>query len=146
MAKALLDDTAVSTSAVHQPQSAKQDHIRRSCISPARYSCMSTAIKIKAKSFLDDTVVSTRAVYQPRELYINSNHERKRTHFWTTHPCRPGRCLNREQQRKSISGAAVYHRRGIAVYQQQSKPQTNALKDDIAVSTGLVYQPLSTAI
>ena len=63
--------------------------------------------------------MSTRAVYRPRKLYINSNQERKRKHFWSTQLCRPGRYLNREQQSKSISGAAVYHQRGIAVYQQQ---------------------------
>ena len=32
-AKELLDDTAVSTIAVYQPRSARQKHIRRSCIS-----------------------------------------------------------------------------------------------------------------
>ena len=37
--------------------------------------------KRNAKAFLDDIAVSTRAVYQPRELYINSNRKRKRTHL-----------------------------------------------------------------
>ena len=50
LAKALLDDTAVSTSTVCQPQSEKREHIRRSCISSARCSCVSTAIKIKSES------------------------------------------------------------------------------------------------
>ena len=74
-AKALLIDTVVSTWAVPQPGTAKQKHLWRSCISPARYSCISTAInkKNQAKTLLDDTAVSTRAVYPPRKLYINSN-------------------------------------------------------------------------
>ena len=72
--------------------------------------------KTEAKARLDDTAVSTRAVYQPRELFIDSNRKRKRNHFCLTQPYRPGRCINREQQSKSISGAAVYHQRGIAVY------------------------------
>ena len=64
MVEALLDDTAVSTGAVYQPQSAKPNHLRRSCISPARYGCISTALKKKpeAKVLLDDTAVSNRAV------------------------------------------------------------------------------------
>ena len=87
--------------------------------------------------------MSTWAVYQPRQLYINSNQNLKRKHFWTTQPCRPGRCLNREQQSKNISGPAVYHQRGIAVYHQQSKTQAKALLDDTAVSTRAMYQPRS---
>ena len=89
---------------------------------------------LKAKALLDDTAVSTRAVYQPRELYINS-----RKHFWSRQPCRLRRCINRHQQSKSIAGAAVYHQRGVAVYQEQSK--TKAILDDTAVSTREVYNP-----
>ena len=92
-AKALLDDTAVSTRAVYQQQSAKQEHIRRSCISPARYSCYQHPSEVTGKAFLDHTAVSTEEVYQPRKLYINSN----RKQFWSTQQCRPGRCLNREE-------------------------------------------------
>ena len=77
--------------------------------------------KTKANARLDDAVVSTWTVYKPRELYINSNHKRKRKHFWSTQPCRPGRCINRDQQSKSIYGADVSHQRGVAVYQQPSK-------------------------
>ena len=65
-------------------------------------------LEIKTKAFLDHTAVPTRAVYRPRKLYINSNRERKGKHFWSTQPRLPGRCLNREQQSKNISGAAVY--------------------------------------
>ena len=76
-------------------------------MSPARYSCISTASKTKAKALLDDTTMSTRAVsscireaktylaqlYINRnqqsenisELYISSNQKLKRKHFWTTH-------------------------------------------------------------
>ena len=107
--------------AVYQQQSAKQEHIRRSCISPAHYSCISTAKKNKkAKTFLVDTAVSTWAVYQPRELYINGNQTLRRKNFWLQ-PCRSGRTINRKQQSKRVSGAAVYHQRRIAVYQQRSK-------------------------
>ena len=111
-ARALLVVTAVSTWAVYQPQSAKRKHLWRCCISPARYSCMSTAIKkTEGKALLDDTAVSTRAVCPPRELYINSNQKLKRKHFWTTRPCRPGRFINRDQRIKSLFGAAVYNQR-----------------------------------
>ena len=99
--------------------------------------------KTKANAFLDDTTLSTRAVYQPRELYINSNRKLKRKHFWSTQPYRPGRCINRPQQSKYICGAAVYHQRGIAVYQQQPKTKAKVLLDDTAVSTWAVYQPPS---
>ena len=85
--------------------------------------------------------MSTRAVYQPRELYINSNQKLKRKHFWSTQPCRPGRCINRDQQIKSICGTPVYHQRGVAVYHQQSKTKAKALLDDTDVSTRAVYQP-----
>ena len=99
-----LDDTAVSTSAVNQPQSAKQEHIRRSCISPRGIAVYQQPSKIKAKAFfwttqprvdqdgistakavyqqqstqakalLDDTAVSTWAVSQPRTA--------KQKHLW----------------------------------------------------------------
>ena len=49
-AEALLVDTAVSTWAVYPPRSEKQNHLWRSCISPARYSCISTALKKKEYS------------------------------------------------------------------------------------------------
>ena len=137
--EAVLKDTAVWSTAVYQPQSARQEHIRRSCVSSARYSCIS---KKKKKSISGrHSRVDQGGVYQSRKLYINSNHERKRKHFWSTQPCRPGRCLNRKLQNKSISGAAVYHQRGIAVYQQQSKFQANALRDGTVMSTGAVHQP-----
>ena len=89
-ARALLDDTALSTWALYQPRSPNQMHLwqscispaRYSCISPARYSCISTARKeTKAKALLDDTAVSNKAVYQPRELYVNSNQKPQREHF-----------------------------------------------------------------
>ena len=54
--------------------------------------------------------------------------------------------INRFQKSKSISGAAVCHRRGIAVYPQQSKPQAEALLMDTLVSTVPVYQPLELYI
>ena len=73
----------------------------------------------KAKAFLDHTAVFAKAGYQSRKLHINSLRKIKRKHFWSTQPGRPGRCLNREQQNKRISAAAVFQQRGIAVYQPQ---------------------------
>ena len=53
-----------------------------------------------------------------------------------TQACRRVRYINRNQQSKSISGAAVYHQRGIAVYQQQSKTKAKTRLDDTAVNQG----------
>ena len=138
-ANALLDDTAVSTRAVNQPrelyinrnQNLKRKHFWST--QPCRKCGLSTAIskaiaypaqlynyqrgiavyqqqsKTKSKALLDDTAVSTRTVYQPQERYINNNQTLKRKQFWTTQPCRPGRCISRDQQSKSISGVAVCH-------------------------------------
>ena len=66
----------------------------------------------------------------------------KREHFSSTQPCRPGRCINHNQQSKSISGAAGYHQRGIAVYQQPSEIKAKALLDD----TNMSIRAVSTAI
>ena len=40
-----------------------------------------------------------------------------------TQPCRPGQCINHNQKSEIISAAAVYHKRGIAVYQQRNRKQ-----------------------
>ena len=81
MAKALLNDTAVSTWAGYQPLSAKQEHNRRSCLSPARYSCISTAIRIKIEiipgpnSLVDQGGASTansKAIASLAQLHITS--------------------------------------------------------------------------
>ena len=67
-------------------------HIWRRCMSPARYSCMSTGIKnLKAKP------------------------------FWTTQPCRAKRHMYRDHQSTNISGADACHQHGIAMYQQHQK-------------------------
>ena len=60
-------------------------------------------------------------IYQPRELYINSDQNGKRMPSWSTELCRPGRRINRNQQRQSIFGAVVCYQRGVAVYQRPSK-------------------------
>ena len=83
-AKGLLDDTSVSTLAVYRPRSAKQKHLWRSCTSPARCNCISTAIKIESES-------------------TSGRH---------SHVGQGG--INRDQQRKNVSGANVYHQRGIS--------------------------------
>ena len=123
-AKALLDGTAVLTWVVSQPRTSKQEHLRRSCMSQGRYSCVSPAIetssrsasgghrrvaragistaravyqqqsKTKAEAFLGDAAMSTWAVYQTQPT--------KQKHLW----------------RSCISPAWV-HQRGIAVHQQQ---------------------------
>ena len=106
-AKALLVVTAVSTWAVSQPRTAKQKHIWRSCISSARYGCISTAIKNSSKRAsgrhrrVDQGGISTaRAVYHQQSKL-------KRKHVWSTQPCRSGRCINRDQQSK-VSVAQLY--------------------------------------
>ena len=68
-------------------------------------------------------------MHQPRELYSTAIGILKRKHFSSTQPCRPGRCINCNQQSKDISGAAVYHQRGVAVYQQPSKSRSTASLD-----------------
>ena len=163
MAKARLDDTAVSTSTVCQPQSEKQEHIRRSCISPARCNCISTAIKIKSEStsgrhsHFDLGGVST-ASSETNELlaqlyitstvyqYINSHQNQKRKHFWTTQSFQPGRFLNHELQITRTSSTSVHHQCGIAIILQQSRPQANTLLCNRVVPTWAVYQPQKTRI
>ena len=51
--------------------------------------------------------------------------------------------INRDQQSRNMSGADAYQQRGVAVYQQQSKPEAKALLEYAAVSTRAVYQPRS---
>ena len=120
-AKALLVDTFVSTWAVPQPRTAKRKHLWRGCISPAPYSCISTAIRKnklsgsasgRHRGINQDGISTARAACQQQSKL-------KRKHFWSTQPCQPGRCINYNQQSKFISGAAVYHQFGITVYQQQ---------------------------
>ena len=76
-AKALLDDTAMSTRAVSTAISKAKTYLAQlynhqrgmsTAISKAKayLSCIPTAIKTTAKALLDDTAVSTSAVYQPR--------------------------------------------------------------------------------
>ena len=171
-AKARLDNTAVPTRAVYHPRELyinsnnkrNQKHFWSTkpcrpgrCINQGQqsrniswaavYHQRAIAVsqpKPKAKALLDHTAVSTRAVYQSRELYINSNQNLKRKNLWSTQPCRPGRCINRDRQSTSICGTAVYHQRGIAVNQEQSKSIAKALVEYPDVSTRKVYQPRST--
>ena len=72
-AKALLDDTTVSTRAVFKPRSAKRNSIWHICISIARY--ISAAIG-QAQAYL-------------AQLCINSDHKPKRKPSWTRRPRRP---------------------------------------------------------
>ena len=92
-AEAPLGDKAVSTWAVYQLQSAKQKHLWRSCISPAWVHQIGIAVH--------------------QQQYIKL--KRKRNYFRTTQPCRSGRFINRDQQSKTISGAAVYHQRTLSI-------------------------------
>ena len=141
MAKAPLDDTACRPVRYINRNQQSKSISGEAVLSPARFSCISTAIRSNSESIsrphgrVDQGDISTaKAVYEQQS-------KRKQKHFWPTQPCPPGRCLNREQQCESISGASVYHQRGIAVYQQQSKTQAKALLDDTAGSTRAVYQP-----
>ena len=60
-----------------------------------------------------------------------------RKHFWETQRCRPRRCINRDQQSRSISGAAVYHQFALKNRDQSQRMSV------AAVSARVVYQPLS---
>ena len=88
-----IEQLYIITSAVYQPLSANLKHIWRSSLSPARYIS-------RDKAYLA----------QP---YINSNHNTKQKHRWTTRPCRSARYINRHQQSNSIPGAAAYQQHGI---------------------------------
>ena len=148
----------MSTSKVCPPQSEKREHIRRSCISPARCNCISTAIKTESESTsgrhshfdlggvltasseakeLLAQVYITSTVY----LHVNGHQNRERRHFWTTQSFRPGRFFNHDQQITRTSSTTVYHQRGIAIYLQQSRPQAKALLGNRVVPTWAVYQP-----
>ena len=82
---------------------------------------ISTAIS-KAKAYL-------------AQLYINSNHNTKQKHRWTTRPCRPERYINRDQQSKIIPGAAVYQQHGIPT----------AISKREIISGATVYQQRGTS-
>ena len=88
----------------------------RSSISPGLHNCISTGIR---------------------------NLKRKR--FGTIQRCRPERCINRDKQNKSVSGAAIYRQRGVAGYQQPFKHKAKALVDDTAMSTTTVSTTISKA-
>ena len=89
--------------------------------------------------------MSTRAVYQPGELFYQPQSKLKRKHFCTKQPCRPGRCVNRDEQSQNISGSAVYHQRCVAVYQLPSKSEAKALLDDTPMSNRAASTAISKA-
>ena len=76
-------------------------------------------------------------------MYVNGNQKLKAKPFWTTQPYRAEQYTNRDQQSRNIYGTNVCHQRGVTVHQQQSKPKTKTLLDDVAVSTSAVYHPRS---
>ena len=81
-------------------------------------------------------ISTTRAVYQQHSKL-------KRMSFWSTWPCRPGRCINHNQKSETISGAAVYHERGVLYINSKKKIKIGEAKeslDDTAVSTRAVYR------
>ena len=100
-AKALLVDTTVSTWAVYQPRSAKRKHFYRSCISPARCSYISTAIKTESES-------------------TSGRH---------SHVDQGG--INHDQQSKNISSASVYHHRGISTAISKAKAYLSCISPAI---------------
>ena len=131
--KALLDGTAVSTRAVYQPRSAKQNHIWRSCISPAhsinrdQSEIMSGARYLpRPISSMSSAAVSTRVMYQSRSA------KQKQIRRSCISPARP---INCDQRTESLSGAAVY--------QQQSAQQTplrHRPADTCNIASTSVYQ------
>ena len=98
-------------------RNSSKKHIWRRCMSPARYSCMSTAIKNLKRSCSGrhSRVDQSAAVYQQRgtstaiskaeaylaQLCIGSNRKLKAMPFWTTQPCGPERYINRDQQQET---------------------------------------------
>ena len=54
----------------------------------------------RPRFFLQSENTTGPAVYQQQAA--------KRKHFWTTHPCRPERYINRDHRNENISGTAVY--------------------------------------
>ena len=110
-------------------------------VPPARCSCISTAIKLKSKERLADTAGSIRAVYQPRELYINSNHKSETEALLVDTSVTLLGVYQPRSAKQSFCGAAVYHHRGISVYQEQLRTKAQSLVDDTVVSTSEVYQP-----
>ena len=92
----------MSTWAVYEPRSATQEHLWSSCISPARCSCISTAIKPKAKVLLDDTACRPGRYINHESCISTAIKNLKRKHFWLTQPCRPGRCINRDSKAKHL--------------------------------------------
>ena len=120
--KAHLGDAAVSTRAVYQPLSSKQNHIWSNCISPAGHinrvqqSKSTSGAAVYHQRGISIAISKARALLA--QLCINSNHNTKRKHRWTTRLCRPACYINRDQQIKSIPGAAVYI--NSTVYQPRS--------------------------
>ena len=123
----------MSIGAVYQPRSAKQKPLWRSCISPAN-SCnrdqseimsgpaVSTATKLKHvwRNGVDQGDVST-AISNAKYLWRSS--------------VSAALSINSDQRTERLSGAAIYHQRGVAVYQQPSKSEAKARLDDTAMST-----------
>ena len=99
--RALLVDTAVATWAVYQPRSAKKKHLWRSWISPARCSCISTAIKIESES-------------------TSGRHSRVDQGG-----------TNSDQRSKNISGVSVYHQRGILTAISEAKAYLSCISTAI---------------
>ena len=138
-----MDDTAWSIGAVYQPRSAKQKHLWRSCLSPAHSfnrdqgeimsgAAISAATKLKH--------VWRNGVDQGDVLTAIS----KAKYLWRSSISR-ARSINCDQRKESLSGAAVYHQRGVAVYQQITKSKAKAFLDDTAMSTWVVTNTISEA-
>ena len=117
-ARALLDHTGVSTRAVYQPRSAERKYIWHNCVSTVR--CITrdqpsesilaqlyinSSKQNKATALLSDTAVTARAVCSPRR--------EKRRHIYIV-DMSSTRYIDRDQQKKNASGAAVYQHRGIS--------------------------------
>ena len=151
-----MEDTPISVrtqlyinSAEHQLQLAQRGHIWCSCISTAIASLNRSRFRQHSRvdhSGIPTAISCKKRIYRrcmsPARYSFTSTGIKAKP-FWKTRPCRAQRYTNRDQQKKNISGADICHQRGVAVYQQQSKPQANALLENAAVSTRAVYQPIS---
>ena len=142
LAKAPLDDTAVSTRAVYQPrelyissnEKKKRTHFwSTGSARHGRVDLGGVSTSIYKKRFYG------AAVYHQRGTagYLQQSKTKKKKRLWTTQTCHQTG-VSIAISRANISGAAVYHQRGVAI-STASKSNTKAYLDDTAVSTGAVY-------
>ena len=120
--KVNIEFICVSFRRISSPRS--RSGLARHVVTPAHYQTVTYARVGRQGS---SGIGTRRAVYQQRSMsaacsraeaywrsYISQRSEnQKQNPCWTIRPCRPERCINREQQSESTFGAAVYQQRGV---------------------------------